>query len=215
MRAAPDPSEAPGGNRKPRSASTTGSLARPLSFQDPHTPPPAAHQSSFGRRENLSGEMQSQVPPAPPARGFFATRANRGASHISTSKRSVSRTKAGPLSKGHRSPSPHHSHPPGYFSCTTFGTRVKGHLASDPPQHHDSVGQTHTGMAQKGQPRHPAGGRNPEFTALTLHLQQQGGSQLEAGLLGYGHRVSSRGTLWTGPAKVAHGRVMTPRWGHS
>lgn len=66
MRAAPDPSEAPGGNRKPRSAPTTGSLARPLSFQDPHTPPPAAHQSSFGRRENLSGEVQSQVPPAPP-----------------------------------------------------------------------------------------------------------------------------------------------------
>lgn len=157
MRAAPDPSEAPGGNRKPRSVYHR--QLGPPEFPGPPHALPAAHQSSFGRRENLSGEMQSQVPPAPPA-GILCHQSQQwGASHISTSKRSVSRTKAGPLSMVTGAPSPFPAAIPQATSCTTLGL-VKGHLASDPPQHHDSVGQTHTGMAQKGQPRHPAGGRN-------------------------------------------------------
>ena len=127
MRAAPDPSEAPGGNRKPRSASTTRTLARPLSFQDPHTPPPAAHQSSCGRRENLSGRCRvKSLVPHP--RGDSLPPEQTGVRPTSPlpSGRSVSRTKAGLLSRGHRSPSPRHSLPQVTSHALLLGLGSKG-----------------------------------------------------------------------------------------
>lgn len=201
----------PSSRQQPR-APETGSPAAPLRpgtsaltvFPgSPHAP--ACH---FRAAEGKGRSCLASCSLLPTHVGILCRRANRCASSISTSQQSDSvslQNQGWALCRAHRGPSLHHSHPPGYFSCTTFGTRVKGHLASGPPQHHDSVGQTHTDMAQKARPRRPAGGMNPGFYAPTLHLRRRGESRPETGLLVHGHHVSHGEAPWTGPGKVARG----------
>lgn len=149
MRAAPDP-------RKPW-ASGTGSprsvyhrqLGPPSEFPGPPHAPTCRSSEQLREKENLP--MRCSLSPSCPTRGDSLPPEPTGVRPTSPLPSGPSPEPRLAFSRGHRSPSPHHSHPPGYCALL-LGLGSKGTLASDPPQHHDSRADPHGHGSGRGSP---------------------------------------------------------------